>query len=223
MNKKIILLVCFIILIGLVHYFNITDYLTFEQIKLHRTYLLNFVKSNYYLSVLIYILIYIVVITAMLPGAAVLTISGGFFFGTFKGSIFSIFGASVGAILSFLIVRYLIGDYIQNSYKEQLIVFNNEIEKNGFFYLLSMRLIAIIPFFLINILSGLTNVSLKIFSLATILGIIPGSLVYSFAGQNLARIKTPADAFSPSILFAFFLLALLALLPIIYRYIKRTF
>ena len=161
------------------------SYLTIENLRLHKEQLEQFIGSHYSLSVLIYVSIYVVIVAFSLPGATVLTLAGGFLFHLFPGVIYVNIGATVGATFAFLLSRYILGNAIQRKYGAQLARFNKELNENGHFYLLSVRFIPAFPFFVINILSGLTNVPLWTYVWTTCIGIMPGSLVYTFAGSQL--------------------------------------
>lgn len=219
-NKKRISLLFFIItVLILIYFFNIPQYLNLATIKQYKDLLLDMVTDNYWLLVCGYILMYILITAFLLPGAGALSIAGGFFFGTIPATIYIIIGATCGALLAFLSVRYLIGSWLQKQYENQLKAFNREIKTYGSSYLLSLRLIPIMPFFVANILAALTKISLKTFVWTTAIGIIPGALVFSFTGNQLQEIESVKDIFTPPMLLAFLLLSLLALLPVV---IKKT-
>jgi len=181
------------------------------------------VHNHYGLSIFLYIVVYIVSVAFSLPGAAMLTIAGGFLFGVLPTALFANVGATGGSTLAFLGSRYLFGAFVQDRYKNGLRRLNDELQMHGHNYLLVLRLIPIFPFFFINVCAGLTKISLKTFVWTTSLGIIPGSLVYAFAGKQLVDIKSPGDIISYKILLAFGLLAVLALVPvIIQKWMKRN-
>ena len=220
--KKILLLVVIVgILVG-IRVSSLGDYLTFENLKQNREYLHNVVDKNYLLSVFLYIVVYIIVAGLSLPGAATMTLAGGFLFGTILAALYVNVGATTGATLAFLVSRYLLGNWIQGKYHDRLQKFNREIEVNGYRYLLTLRLIALFPFYLINIMAGVTTTPIKTFIWTTSVGIFPGSLVYAFAGSRLNYIESPKDIFSPQILLAFALLALLPLLPMVIKKLKHA-
>ena len=178
------------------------------------------VERNYLLSVGGYIVIYIVVVAFSIPGATILTLGGGFLFGTLWGAIYVNAGATIGATLAFLFCRYVAGEWVQNKYQDKLTTFNRELLKNGYRYLLALRFIPVFPFFLINIFAGLTRIPLRTFIWTTSIGIFPGSLVYAFAGSQLGDIQSVEDIFSARIAVAFSLLAFLVLFPVIVNYFK---
>jgi uncharacterized membrane protein YdjX (TVP38/TMEM64 family) len=200
---------------------QIDHYLTFENLQENKSSFQHIVKTNYGLSIAGYIIIYILVTGFSLPGATILTLGSGFLFGVILGAIYVNIGATTGATMAFLFSRYIAGDWVQKKYGDKLINFNNELEKNGYRYLLTLRLIPVFPFFLINIFAGLTKISLRTFIWTTSMGILPGSLVYTYAGSQLNFIKSTKDIFTTRIVMVFLLLALFILLPVIISRIKE--
>lgn len=220
-KKRIIFLVLILAVIAIIRFAGVDKNLTFENLQEHKFYLQQIVEDNYALSVVGYILFYIVVVAFSVPGAIILTLSGGFLFGTILGAIYVNVGATTGAALAFLFFRYLAGEWVQNKYKDKLDKFNRELSENGYRYLLALRLIPVFPFFLINICAGLTKIPLRTFVWTTSLGILPGSLVYAFAGSQLSTIESVEDIFSAKIVSAFVLLALFVVFPVLFNYVKR--
>ncbi|MEW6086888.1 MAG: TVP38/TMEM64 family protein [bacterium] len=217
---KAIILFTIVLVIIILKYTGITEYFTFEDLKNNKEHLRNFVKQNYFESVLLYFCVYILVVSLSIPGAAVLSLAGGYLFGTIPGAVYVNFGATIGSGIVFLLCRYLLGEWIQERYKDKLARFNDEINKNGQNYLLTLRLIPVFPFFLINILASLTTVPFTTFIWTTSAGILPASLVYTFAGSQLNNISSLRDILSPKILLSFLLLAFIAFIPVIWNKIK---
>ena len=218
--KLLIALVVSIIIIAL-RYSALSSYFTFESLVLHKDYLHGLVDHYYWFSVLAYILFYIVIVAVSFPAAAILTMLGGFIFGILPTIGYVNIGATIGAIVAFLVSRYLVGTYFQVRYKHRLNSFNNEINSNGHNYLLTLRLIPIFPFFLINIFSGLTHIPLYTFVWTTALGIIPGTFIFAFAGNQLDSIESSKDILSFNIMLVFLALALLAIAPVIYKKLRN--
>jgi uncharacterized membrane protein YdjX (TVP38/TMEM64 family) len=219
---RVILFAAIVLAIVAVRLSGLGDYLTFQSLKQNADILYGAVHADYLSSVAVFVGIYVLVTGLSLPGAAVMTLAAGFLFGTLAGALYANAGATLGATLAFLVSRYLAGGWLQKRYGEKLAGFNRELERNGYRYLLTLRLIALFPFFLINILAGLTNVPLRTFFWTTAVGIIPGDLVYTFAGSRLKQIENPRDIFSPQVLLAFALLALLPLLPVIIKKLRKS-
>lgn len=222
MNNKIVILILFIIIVSLAKIYDLDNYFTFENLKTQKNILENFILNNYVLTIVLFILLYITCVTFLVPVATVLTLSGGFLFGPLWGTLFVNIGATIGAVFSFLFARYILGANIQSKYKKELTKFNYELESNKYQYLFSLRFLPIFPFFLINFLCGVTSLDLKSFFITTSLGIIPGSFVYTYAGSRLSQINTLNDIFTKEILFAFILLGMLSLLPVIIKKVRKN-
>ena len=156
-------------------------------------------------------------VAVSLPGAAILTLAGGFLFGSVLGTVFVNLGATTGATLAFLAARYLLRDWVESKFGHRIAPIQEGFSKNAFSYLMTLRLIPLFPFFIVNLVSGLTRVSLATYVAATAIGIIPGSFVFAYAGRQLGMINSLREIASPNVLLAFTLLGLLALVPIIYR------
>src|SRR5262245_8533288 len=154
---------------------------------------------------------------ASLPGAVILTLAGGFLFGSVLATIYVNIGATTGATLAFLAARYLLRDWVESRFENRIGAIQEGFRKNAFNYLMTLRLIPLFPFFLVNLVSGLTRVSVSTYIGATALGIIPGSFVYAYAGRQLGTLNSLAEIASPRVLLAFTLLGVLALIPVLYR------
>ena len=214
---KLITGMIFLLGIGGFVYFDLGQYLALDSLKANRDLLLNYTETHYAAAVGLFILIYILQTTFSLPGGAILTLTGGFLFGSVMGTVFVNVGATIGATLAFLAARYLLRDWVENKFGDRLGSIQAGFTKNAFNYLMTLRLIPAFPFFLVNLVSGLTRVNLGTYILATSLGIIPGSFVFAFAGRQLGSINSLSEIASPLVLVAFTLLGLLALMPIAYR------
>ncbi len=191
-----------------------------EQLLESRDQLLAFVEARAVAAALLFILAYIAVVAFSIPGATVLTLLGGFLFGPFLGTLLVNLGASVGALLIFLAARYVMRDALLSRYGSQLAKLNDEIEINGASYLLTLRFIPIFPFFLINLLAGLTPVSWLTYLWTTAVGIIPGSFVYALLGSSGASLDAAGGAFSPELIAGLVLLGVVSLIPVALRKIK---
>ena len=216
-KKKIFLLLFFIAAVVLVRYSPLGSVLTFENLKQHRESLVAFVRSNYAASAAAFIAVYVLTTSLSIPGAVILTLAGGFLFGTVASTLYVDAGATAGASLAFLSARYLVGNRLQEKYQVQLKRFNDEIERNGTSYLLVLRLIPVFPFFLINFLAGLTKVPIGTFLWTTAVGIIPGTAVFAFAGQQIGSINSLSEVLSKKVLAAFVVLALFTLVPVVWK------
>ncbi|MDE3034969.1 MAG: TVP38/TMEM64 family protein [Nitrospirota bacterium] len=217
-NKgKLIIALLFAATIGGFFYFDLGRYLSLESLKANRDGLLVFTDQHYGASVAIFILSYCLLVSASLPGAVFFTLAGGLLFGSLWGTLYVNLGATSGATLAFLASRYLLRDWVEAKFGRWLGPFQEGFAKNGFSYLMTIRLIPVAPFFIVNALFGLTKVSLRTYVTATAIGIIPGSFVYAYAGRQLGTINSLKEIASPNVLLAFTLLGVLALVPTLYQ------
>jgi uncharacterized membrane protein YdjX (TVP38/TMEM64 family) len=138
-------------------------------------------------------------------------------FGAGWATLFINLGATTGATLAFLTARYVLRDAVEQKFGARLGPFQEGFAKNAFSYLLTLRLIPLFPFFVVNLVSGLTRVNVGTYILATAIGIIPGSFVYAYAGRQLGTINSLKEIASPNVIGAFVLLGLLALIPVVYK------
>ncbi|HHX8501521.1 TVP38/TMEM64 family protein [Vibrio diabolicus] len=217
MNKKLILgliLVAFIIFLGV----NFSQYLTLENAKAQQEALTTYIDQNFVFSAAIYFFAYIAITAFSIPGAAVVTLLGAALFGFWTSLLLVSFASTMGATLAFLSSRYLLRDWVQNKFGNKLIAINQGVEKDGAFYLFSLRLIPVFPFFLINLLMGLTPMSVGRFYLTSQVGMLPGTAVYLNAGTQLATIESLSGIISPAVLASF---ALLGLFPIITKWVMN--
>lgn len=183
-------------------YFDFTTYLSLEAIKTHRDRLLQLTEIYYPFDVAAFIGTYIVQTACSLPGATIMTLLGGFLFGSVLGMLFVNVGATVGATLAFLATRYLLQGWVQRTFGDRLAALQEGFAKNAFSYLLTLRLIPLFPFFVVNLLSGLTRVNTRTYMAATSLGIVPGSSVYTYAGSQLGSINSLSEIASPRVVLA---------------------
>ena len=222
-NKKFYVLGFLILLIAYISVIRQANFITLENIKDNRIWVSQFVNSNYLLSVLSFIIIYFFISALSIPGAIILTIFAGFLFGVILGIIYVNISATAAAVVTFLITRYFAGQRLQSKYSGFLKRFNENIENHEYAYLLILRLIPIFPFFLVNILAGLTDVQLSTFFLTTMIGIIPHSFVYVFAGRELMTITSIAQLWSLKTILPFIFLICLILIATFFKNKFDTF
>ncbi len=220
-NKRLIIGLGIIGLIIIIRFSGIGKYITLETIRAQSTYLQYYVTEYYLFSMFFFISLCACIVTLSIPVSPVLTVAGGYFFSIIPGAIYSIMGATLGAIISFLLFRYLLRGFVQEKYGMQLRHFNEEFKKRGANYLLFLQLMPITPFGVICIIAGLSSISLWTFIWTTVIGIVPGSFIYAFAGRQLMSIARIRDIFSWPIVLALTLLAFLSLIPVILRYFKQ--
>jgi len=202
-------------------YLGFNQIFSLENIKAKRDYLFHFVHQRYVSSVVVYIAFFILCSFLSIPITIMLNLLGGFLFGAIVGAIYVNIGTTVGALLSFLTFRYFLGSYIQARYKDRLQELNRHIKQEGYRYLLMLQIFPATPTFLINSLSGLTTIKLWTFVWTTSLGILPGSLIYTFAGQQLGKIDSINDILSWPMIISLILLSLLALFPLFFKTMTR--
>lgn len=205
---------------------GLQEYIAFETLKANRAELLDFVGRHLVLAVLLYVTCYAVSVAFSIPGGAVLTITGGFLFGLTTGTLATVVGATLGATGLFLAAKLAFGDVLQKKAGKTVQKMEAGFRENAFNYLLVLRLIPLFPFWLVNLAPALLGVPLRTYVIATFIGIIPGTFVYTSIGNGLGAIfdrgETPdlAIIFEPAILIPILGLALLALLPIAYKKMK---
>ncbi|MBI5853781.1 MAG: TVP38/TMEM64 family protein [Nitrospirae bacterium] len=209
-------------LLGLRWGFDLLHYWSLERLVYERDFLLAFTHMHYVQAVALFIALYIVGAALSLPGDVLLTIAGGFLFGSVVGTLYVNIGATIGATLAFLAARYWLRDWVDARFGRRLKGFQDGFAKNAFSYLLTLRLIPAVPFVLVNLVSGLTRVDLGTYVRASALGMLPGSFVFAYAGQELSMIPSPGEILTPPVLLAFGLLALLSLMPALYRYLTEA-
>ncbi len=212
--KKTLLTLIFILLFGSFFVFDLSGYLSFELLKNSQNNFAEYRQQQPFLTAASFFVIYIIVTGLSLPGAALMTLLGGALFGLFWGGILVSFASSIGATFAFLVSRFLLRDVIQNRYGNQLKTLNQGIERDGIFYLFALRLVPMFPFFIINLLMGITPIRTIPFYLVSQLGMLPATLVYINAGTQLASIESPAGILSPGLIASF---VLLGIFPIITR------
>jgi dihydrolipoamide dehydrogenase len=196
--------------------FDLGQWLTLENAKAQQAALNDYIIENATTASLVFFVGYVVMTALSLPGAAVASLLGAALFGFWWGLVLISFASSIGATLAFLVSRFLLQDWVQNRFGQKLDAINRGIEKDGRFYLLTLRLIPIFPFFLINLVMGLTPLKTRTFYWVSQLGMLPGTAVYVNAGTQLALIDSLGDVVSPSVLGS---LALLGLFPLLAKWI----
>lgn len=217
MKKQWIKVIAFLVIVSaaIVSSFVLEkDYLDIHHLGEYRQQLLSFVSSHYVEAALSFILLFIS--TALfLPGALALSIAGGLLFGTLPCVLYVNIGATTGAVLAFITARFVIGGWFQARFSGRLQRLNREIARHGKSYLLVLRIFPIAPFCVINYCAGITEIRLRTFIWTTSLGILPGSVIHAFMGQQLRSVNAVSDVLSWKVLLALLLLALFALLPVI--------
>jgi pyruvate/2-oxoglutarate dehydrogenase complex dihydrolipoamide dehydrogenase (E3) component/uncharacterized membrane protein YdjX (TVP38/TMEM64 family) len=212
MFKKIVLLLIATILVGLFFYFDLHQLLTLDGLKGSMNDFDQLREQSPLLVIGGFFLLYVAVTALSLPGAAILTIASGALFGIVEGLIIASFASSIGALLAFLVSRYLLRDTIKQRFPERLAAIDAGIEREGGFYLFTLRLVPIFPFFVINLLMGVTGFKSWTFYWVSQVGMFTGTFVYVNAGTQLAQIDSLANILSFNLIVSF---ALLGLFPLI--------
>ncbi len=215
MKRKILKIALLILLVAAIAAFFVLDlqqYASLEYIKAQQAALQEYYRHNMFMVLAVYGLAYIAVTALSLPAATILTLLGGGVFGFTLGLVMVSFASSIGATLAFLAARFLLKDSVQEKYGRQLARINEGFSREGAFYLFALRLVPIVPFFVVNIVMSLTPIRTRTFYWVSQVGMLPGTAVYVYAGTELGKISSLSDIVSPSLLLAF---ALLGLFPLI--------
>lgn len=212
-------LVAGVVLLSLivVGYATFGDALSLEQLATRESQLREFQKESPVLVFGFAFLVYVIVTGLSLPGAAALTLIFGWYFGFWRGLVLVSLASTAGATLAFTMSRYLLRDSIQSNFGDRLASFNNALRQEGAFYLFTLRLIPVVPFFVINLVMGVTPIRASTFWWVSQLGMLPGTAVYVYAGSSVPDLQTLATngvsgILSPKLLVAFVLLGLFPLL-----------
>ena len=205
---------------------DLHHYLSFESLRDHRAELSQFVESRGLLAALVFVAGYAASTALSLPGGAVLSITGGFLFGGLLGGAYVVVGATVGATLVFLAARTVLGDVLRERAGPWLQRMQAGFQADAFSYLLTLRLVPLFPFFVVNLVPAFLGVPLRTYVVATGVGIVPGALVFTFTGAGIGSVLDGpegldvAGIFSPEIVGAMVGLGLLALLPVVYKRVQ---
>ena len=213
MNKtQITLLVTVILLVAAFFLFDLGRYFNLEYLKQQQAVMDAFYGRQPLTTALYYFLLYIVITGLSLPGAAILTLAGGAIFGLLWGTVIVSFASTIGATLAFLFSRYLFRDAIQGRFADKLTAINRGMAEEGAFYLFTLRLVPLFPFFIINLVMGLTPIRALTFFLVSQAGMLAGTIVYVNAGTQIAKIEQLKDIASPGLILSFVLLGIFPLL-----------
>ena len=228
---KLIALATFLLLIIIINFSGYFSYLNLYQISNNYLFIENYIDSHYFSACLIFILVYILAVIVVMPGAWLLTFSGGFFFGWIIGSFLTVIGATIGACILFILSKSILGKYLNQKIKNKkgmLANFEKNINNNAFNYLLFMRLMPLFPFVFVNIAPSLLGIGFFVFFITTFLGIIPATIIYSLLGSGASDIFVSGDLFHLKNLISYKIviglggLSLLSLIPIIFKYKKHN-
>ncbi len=218
-NKKTLVLIALIALIALFFIFDLGRFFSLTYIKAQQGNFAELYAQRPAMVISAFFVIYVGVTALSLPGAAIMTLVGGAIFGLGTGTLIVSFAASIGATLAFLAARFVLGESVQNKFGARLAEINKGIEKEGAFYLFTLRLVPLVPFFVINLLMGLTHMKTWTFYWVSQVGMLLGTMVYVNAGTQLAKIDSLKGILSPGLIGSF---VLLGIFPLIAKKIVDT-
>ncbi len=225
-TKKIVLLAVVIGFLAAVKLSHLSDYFTLSYIKASQSRFETLYAQRPFFVIALYSAIYILVASLSLPGAALMTIAGGALFGLYTGTVVVSFSSSIGATLACFISRYLLRDWVRSRFGGKLATVTKGIEREGAFYLFTLRLIPVFPFWLINLLMGLTNMPLRTFYWVSQAGMLAATIVYVNAGRELSRIDSLSGILSPRLVLSFAVLGIFPLavkkLISLYKTVKKS-
>ncbi len=211
-KTKLLVLVLLATAVASFFILDLGQYLNLEYFKAQRSNIETYYATHPWRSIALYFVVYVLVTASSLPGAAIMTLAGGAIFGLFVGTVVVSFASSIGATLAFLASRFLLKDWVQERFGQSLKRVNEGIRKDGAFYLFTMRLVPAIPFFVINLVMGLTPIRPLVFYLVSQVGMLAGTVVYVNAGTQIGQLDSVSGILSPGLLASFALLGVFPLL-----------
>lgn len=215
-HKTLIILLLTVGVLILLKMTDMGESLTLANVQKSAAALKSRAEEHYISSVFIFIAVY-VVLNLWLPAAAVLTLLAGYIFGTIPAAMYVITAATLGALLGFWLSRHIVGNWIQHKWHRQLVGLNRQIEKQGYIYLVFVRMIPLMPYSVINFLAGLTKVPLRTIAWTTALGSLPGILIFTYAGRQFLTIQSVDDVLTAKTIIALSLLIGFAALVIVIK------
>ena len=210
-RNRIILLVAIVALVVLFFALGLHRYVNLEFFQAQRALLLGFYDDHPVLTIVVFLVGYIAMAALSIPGATIVTLAAGAVFGLPLGLVLVSFASSIGATLACLLARYLFRDAVQNRFAKFLRPINQGVERDGAFYLFAMRLVPAIPFFVINLVMGLTPIRLWTFYWVSQLGMLAGTAVYVNAGKEVGQLESLSGIVSPTLIASFILLGVFPL------------
>lgn len=205
--KKAVLALVLIGALAAYFAFDLGQYLSLENFKASQAEIVAAKDANPALYIAGFFLLYVAVTGLSIPGAAIMSLVAGALFGVVVGTLIVSFASTMGATLAFLSSRYLLRDWVQGKFGERLRAVDDGLEKDGAFYLFTLRLIPVFPFFVINLLMGLTRIKTGTFFWVSQIGMLPATIVFVNAGTQISRIESTAGLLSPTLIASFVALA----------------
>ena len=197
---------------------GLEEYFSWESVRANLQEWKAAVQNNLPLALAVFFLVYVAVTALSLPAAGILSLVAGALFGRWLGTLVVSLASTLGATLAFLSSRYILRDWVERRFGRRLEPLHRGIERDGAYYLFTLRLVPLFPFFLINLGMGLTRMRVSTYALVSMLGMLPGTFLFAFAGEALGRMESPADLVSPEVVLA---LALLGVMPLLIRKIVQ--
>lgn len=210
--KKLIILAVIAMAVAAYFLLDLNTYLTLENIKASREEFATILDQRPIMVLSVYLAVYLTVVSLNLPGALPLGLLAGAMFGALAGTVIVSFASTIGATIACFLARYLIRDWVRNRFTGFINSVDKGIKKEGAFYLFTLRMIPVIPFFVINMVMGVTSMPLKTFFWVSQLGMLPGTFVFVNAGSQLGRIESAGDIFSPGLIISFILIGIFPLI-----------
>ncbi|MCP4696118.1 MAG: FAD-dependent oxidoreductase [Gammaproteobacteria bacterium] len=218
-KNKILLMLAIIAAAGAFFAFDLGELFSLEYFKSQQAGIAAYFQTHPLQSALIYFAVYVMVTALSLPGATVMTLAGGAIFGLLWGFMLVSLASTIGATLAFLVARFLLRDTVQYKFSRNLKTINEGIKKDGAFYLFTLRLVPAFPFFIINLVMGLTSIKTLTYLMVSWIGMLPGTIVYVNAGTHIAKIEFLSGILSPGLIISF---TLLGIFPLIAKKIVET-
>lgn len=219
-KKRVLAAGLFIIAMFLIWLF-LKDVVTLEVLQSKQMDLKGFVDTNYLFALLIFTAAYTVSAATAFPLGGILVLLAGFLFGAVVGTLATVFGATFGGAFIFLTARYGFKEWVESHYGKYLAPIEKELCEHPASYMLFLRFMPVVPYIVINVVPALVNVRFRTFLWTSVIGLLPGSIVFAVAGQELSRIASTGDIMTPSLVFALFLLGGLSLVPLVYRKYRK--
>lgn len=194
-----------------------SEFFTIDTFKSHKQWIDDFISKNYFFSVFVFFIACVIFINTPVPFAALMKVLSGFFFGFYLGTVYNIAATTLACLVGFSISRYAFKSPFERAFYQSLKTVEDEIANNGFYYFLTLRLIMVAPYFIINIVAGISRISFRHFLLSTLLGVIPMSLVYANGGNQLEHINSISDLFKVPVVLSLLLVAILSGVPLVLK------
>ena len=218
-RQRLVVLAIIVAAVSLFFALGLDGYLTLDALKARQAELSDLFDRRPLFVAGLFMLVHVSALSLSIPGAVLpLCLAAGAIFGPLWGTAITLGAITIGDSLGFLIARYLLRDWVERHFGRQAAMIDRGVERDGAFYLLALRLTAVVPYFVVNLAMGLTRMRLHVFAPVSFIGLIPATALYVHAGTELARIETPSDIYSPRLIGAF---VLLGLLPIAARFAFR--